>query len=131
MSYYIEINGVPNSPQRYVLGESGGSIGSGTSCQFRIEHQEVSDQALLLDIRGDDFWVQNLNPYSIYNGMEEVTPNAWSPWTVGDTIQLTKSIALTIGQQAVTEDGAPIEEEETKKKWDKSPTKRKSWGVDR
>lgn len=110
MSYFIDINGVPNSPQRVVLnGNSGGTLGSASNCQIPIDHEEVSPQALLLDVRGDDFWIQNLNPYSIYVGMEEVTPNAWGPWTVGETIQLTKSVSLTIGEQVV-EEGALADE---------------------
>ena len=105
MSYFIDINGVPNSPQRVVLnGNAGGTLGSAITCQIPIDHEEVSEQALLLDVRGEDFWIQNLNPYSIYIGMEEVTPNAWGPWAVGETIQLTKNVSLTIGEQ-VTEEG--------------------------
>ena len=104
MTYFMEINGVPNSPQRHELGSSGGTIGSGSGCQIQVAHAEVSDQALLLDIRGKDFWLQNLNPYSIYVGMEEVTPNAWSPWPIGETLQLTKSVSLTIQEQTATEE---------------------------
>jgi hypothetical protein len=99
MAYFIEINGLPDSPQRITLAEKSGTIGSGASCEIPIAHAEVADQALLIDVRGDDFWVQNLNTYSIYVGMDEVTRGAWAPWTTGDTIQLTKSVSLLIGEQ--------------------------------
>ncbi len=106
MAYFIEINGLPDSPQRIMLDGKSGTIGSGASCQIPIAHAEVADQALLIDVRGDDFWVQNLNTYSIYVGMDEVTRGAWAPWATGDTIQLTKSISLLIGEQEDVVEGA-------------------------
>lgn len=102
MSYYLEIYGVPNSPQHVPLVDNSGVIGSAADSQIQIAHAEVSAQALMLDIRGNDFWVQNLNPYSIYVGMDEVAPNAWSPWDVGETIQLTKNVSLTVHKTAET-----------------------------
>ena len=104
MSHYIEINGVPNSPQRVSLVEKSGTIGSSRSCQVPIAHAEVSDHALMIDVRGDDFWVQNLNPYSIYIGMEEVTPNAWAPWALDEPLQLTKSVSLSLGKEVAVDE---------------------------
>ena len=75
------------------------TVGSSSANQVPIVHAEVSEQALLIDVRGDDFWVQNLNPYSIYVGMEEVTPNGWSPCELGEPIQLTKSVSLSVVQE--------------------------------
>lgn len=112
MSYFIDINGVPKAPQRVMLNGGSATIGSSRGCQISIEHGEVSEQALLLDVRGDDFWVQNLNTYSIYNGMEEVAPKAWGPWAIGETIQLTKSVSLTIGEQVAVEVAAAAGAEE-------------------
>ena len=53
--------------------------------------------------------------------MEEVTPNAWGPWTVGETIQLTKSVSLTINEQlSEEEEAAGGKQEEGKTKLDGS-----------
>ena len=106
MSYFIEINVPGNSPRRVPLQGNSGTIGSAKSCQIPIEHHEVSAQALLIDVRGGDFWVQNLNPYSIYVGLDEVTPNAWSPWTNGETIQLTQSVSLTMINEQLNASGS-------------------------
>jgi hypothetical protein len=96
MSYFIDINIRGSSPRRISLNGKSGTFGSANACDFLIEHHEVSAQALLLDVRGGDFWIQNLNPYSIYVGIEEVTPSSWSPWSPSETIQLTQSVSLNL-----------------------------------
>jgi hypothetical protein len=99
MSYFIDIHIPGTAPHRIPLSGSSGTVGSARSCQIPIEHHEVSAQAMILDIRGGDFWIQNLNTYSIYVGLDEVTPKAWSPWTANQTIQLTQSVSLTLGNE--------------------------------
>ncbi len=99
MPYLIEINGAQDSPQHVRLVGGSATVGSSSANQVPIFHAEVSERALLIDVRGDDFWVQNLNPYSIYVGMEEVTPNGWSPCELGEPIQLTKSVSLSVVQE--------------------------------
>ena len=105
MTHFIEIIGVGPTPLRFKLSGNSATIGSSRACQIPIPHREVSEHALVLDIRGNDFWVQNLNSYPIYVGMDEVAPNTWSPWSSGETIQLTRSVSLTI----VTEEDATAE----------------------
>jgi hypothetical protein len=121
MSYFIDVHIPGSSPQRVPLSGSSGTIGSARSCQVQIEHHEVATQALMLDVRGGDFWIQNLNPYSIYVGIDEVTPKAWSPWTANQTIQLTQSVSLTLGNEqhgaTAAGDKTRVEAEEAKS-WD-------------
>lgn len=112
MSYSIDIHIPGSSPQRMPLNGASGTIGSSKSCQFPIDHREVSAQALLLDVRGGNFWIQNLNPYSIYVGMEEVTPSAWSPWAASETIQLTQSVSLTLINEIASAAGAKADSKE-------------------
>jgi hypothetical protein len=112
MSYSIEIKIPGRSSHRMSLNGNSGMIGSSKSCQFPIDHREVSAQALLLDVRGGNFWIQNLNPYSIYVGMDEVTPNAWSPWSAAETIQLTQSVSLTLIDENAGVAGAKLDSKE-------------------
>jgi hypothetical protein len=106
MSHFIDVHIPGNPAHRISLNGSSGTIGSARSCQFPIEHREVSAQALLLDVRGGDFWIQNLNPYSIYVGLEEVTSKSWSPWAANDTIRLTQSVSLTLIDDQLVPTGA-------------------------
>jgi hypothetical protein len=117
MSHFIEINGLPDSPSRVPC--SGGSmmIGSSSNCEVVIAHPEVAAQALVVDVRSGSFWIQNLNPYSIYAGVEEVASQEWSPCEVETVVQLTKSVSLRIveGQTsdtpgaAVAKDSQPLD----------------------
>lgn len=120
MSYFIDVHIPGSATQRIPLSGSSGTLGSAKSCQISIDHHEVAAQALVLDVRGGDFWIQNLNPYSIYVGIDEVTPKAWSPWTLNQTIQLTQAVSLTLGNQqlaATATEKAKAEAEEAKA-WD-------------
>lgn len=120
MSYFIDVHIPGSATQRIPLSGSSGTLGSSKSCQISIDHHEVAAQALVLDVRGGDFWIQNLNPYSIYVGIDEVTPKAWSPWTLNQTIQLTQAVSLTLGNQqlaATATEKAKAEAEEAKA-WD-------------
>jgi hypothetical protein len=96
MAYYIEINGLNANPKNFALTQNSATVGSELGCDIRIEHEEAEPKALQIDVRGDNFWVQNCNPYSIFVGNQEVRSHAWSAWPLDESIQMTRSLSLHI-----------------------------------
>ena len=92
-------------------------VGAADNCQVVIDHPEVAAQALLIDVRDGSFWIQNLNPFSIYAGVSEVPSHEWSPCAIEEVIQLTKSVSLRIVEgettnasgASVTKDAQPLD----------------------
>ena len=95
MAYTIEIDASGDTFQRQ-LNDGSNILGLSDDCNIRVQNSELQEQSLHIDVRSEDVWVQNLNPYPIYVGEEEVSSNAWSNWEEQDEIQLTKSISVRL-----------------------------------
>ena len=114
MSFYFEINGIGSEPIQRPLVNETHLVGSSNRCDLQFNHPELEAHALQVDIRGDDVWLQNLNPYSIYVGDEEVANNAWASWELSETVQLTRSISVRLVEQALkAEAGGNVDREES------------------
>jgi hypothetical protein len=96
MNYLVEITGATPEPLRRQLSDESNLLGSSDRCNLCLDHSELEPTALQIDVRADDVWIQNLNPYSIYMGAEEVKSNAWAHWHIGDPVQLTQSISIEL-----------------------------------
>ncbi len=96
MNYVIEITGATSEEIRRELSGESNLLGSGSRCSIQLSHPELEESALQIDVRADDVWIQNLNPYSIYLGAEEVKANAWAHWEMDSPIQLTQSISVEL-----------------------------------
>ena len=107
MSFYLEIDGIGSEPIQRALGDETHVLGSSNRCDMQLNHAELEPRSLQVDVRGDDVWLQNLNPYSIYVGDEEVANNAWASWGISETVQLTRSISVTLIKE-VLESDTPI-----------------------
>jgi len=99
MSFFFEIEGISSEPLQRPLGNETHLMGSSNQCDMWFEHPELESRALQVDVREDDVWLQNLNPYPIYVGEEEVASNAWASWGLSETVQLTRSIKVTLMQK--------------------------------
>ena len=98
MNFQIAIDGTGNDQLVSSLDVESNVLGSSAQCNIRVRHAEMQPRALQIDVRGSDIWIQNLSPYSIYIGQEEVSTNSWSIWGVDQRIQLTQSLGVTLGK---------------------------------
>ena len=118
MGFLVEINCSGAEMIQRQLNDGPNVLGRSDQCQIRFNHAELEPQALHIDVRGDDVWIQNLNPYTIYVGEEGVEPNAWTNWRTNAATQLTKSISVQLNeikQPAAEIDGSgPTEAYESK-----------------
>ena len=96
MNYRIKIFGAVDTVLNFNLADGPNLLGSSTDCQIQVEHSELEPNALQIDVRKDDIWVQNLNPYSIYLGDREVVSHGWECWSPNETIQLTQSLSIEL-----------------------------------
>lgn len=106
MSFYLEVDGIQSEPFHVTLEAETHVLGSSNRCDMHFQHAELEPRALQVDVRADDVWLQNLNPYPIYVGDEEVATNGWASWELSKTVQLTRNISVTLHKRKKPENNS-------------------------
>ena len=115
MPFEIEVFQNESRLSNYSLQPGKQQLGSHATRSIHIPHAEVAGLAATINLAGDVVFLENHNEFPIYVGSDELAPGGVAEWRVGNVVQLTRSISITLqptGNQTITNED--VAEKKTK-----------------